>query len=98
MGNMVLFGQRVYSTACICYYEHRSTPHCVCDWSRYVPMSNTTTSGAPTLENISTSDLAKHVQSLTDRTDDLEQEVTEKDQRIANLRMNFEQKPIESKR
>ncbi|WP_227357286.1 hypothetical protein [Haladaptatus salinisoli] len=56
-------------------------------------MSNTTPSGASSaLENVSVTDLAKHVQSLTDRVDDLEQEVAEKDERIADLRMNFEQK------
>jgi peptidoglycan hydrolase CwlO-like protein len=48
-------------------------------------MSDTTTSGASTLEKVSVSDLAKHVQSLSDRVDDLEQEVAEKDERIDNL-------------
>ena len=48
-------------------------------------MSNTTTSEAITLENVSISDLAKHVQSLTDRVDDLEAEVAEKDERIDEL-------------
>ena len=48
-------------------------------------MSNTTTSGASTLENVSISDLAKHIQSLSDRVDDLEAEVAEKDERIDNL-------------
>ncbi|WP_227778011.1 hypothetical protein [Haladaptatus pallidirubidus] len=51
-------------------------------------MSNTTTSGAsssPDESNISVSDLAKHIQSLTDRIDDLEQEVAKKDERIEEL-------------
>ncbi|WP_423743125.1 hypothetical protein V5735_00225 (plasmid) [Haladaptatus sp. SPP-AMP-3] len=49
-------------------------------------MSNTTPSGASNaLENVSVTDLAKHVQSLTDRVDDLEQQVAEKDERIDDL-------------
>ncbi|WP_227356020.1 hypothetical protein [Haladaptatus salinisoli] len=49
-------------------------------------MSNTTPSGASSaLENLSITDLAKHVESLTDRVDDLEQEVAEKDERINEL-------------
>lgn len=55
-------------------------------------MSNTTTSGASsTLENVSVTDLAKHVQTLTDRVDDLEQEVAEKDKRIDELEQRVEQ-------
>ncbi|WP_227379913.1 hypothetical protein [Haladaptatus halobius] len=54
-------------------------------------MSNTTTSGASsTLENVSVTDLAKHVQSLTNRIDDLEQEVTEKDEQIESLQQYVE--------
>jgi uncharacterized coiled-coil protein SlyX len=50
-------------------------------------MSDTATSGASSAlnDNASVSDLAKHVQSLTDRIDDLEQEVAEKDERINEL-------------
>ncbi|SIR87191.1 hypothetical protein SAMN05421858_4219 [Haladaptatus litoreus] len=48
-------------------------------------MSDPTTSGATTLENVLISDLAKHVQSLSDRIDDLEEEVTQKDERIDEL-------------
>jgi uncharacterized coiled-coil protein SlyX len=49
-------------------------------------MSNTTPSGASSaLENVSITDLAEHVQSLTDRVDDLEQEAAEKDERIDEL-------------
>jgi chromosome segregation ATPase len=55
-------------------------------------MSNTTDSGASSaLENVSVSDLAKHVQSLTDRIDDLEQEVAEKDERIDELEQRVDQ-------
>jgi uncharacterized coiled-coil protein SlyX len=48
-------------------------------------MSDTTTSGASSIENVSVSDLAKHVQSLIGRVDDLEQEVAEKDEQINEL-------------
>jgi vacuolar-type H+-ATPase subunit I/STV1 len=55
-------------------------------------MSNTTPSGASSaLENVSVTDLAKHVQSLTDRVDDLEQEVAEKDERIDDLEQRVDQ-------
>jgi chromosome segregation ATPase len=54
-------------------------------------MSDSTTSEATTLENVSISDLAKHVQSLTDRIDDLEQEVAEKDERIDDLEQRVDE-------
>ncbi|GAA0249584.1 hypothetical protein ACFFQF_31775 [Haladaptatus pallidirubidus] len=55
-------------------------------------MSNTTTSGASSaLENVSVTDLAKHVQSLTDRVDDLEAEVAEKDERIDELEQRVDE-------
>ena len=62
-------------------------------------MSDSTTSGASTLESVSVSDLAKHVQSLSDRVDDLEQEVAEKDERINELEQqvdNIEDKANEA--
>ena len=51
-------------------------------------MSDPTTSGASSVlddSDVSISDLAKHVQSLSDRVDDLEVEVAEKDERIDEL-------------
>ncbi|EFW94240.1 hypothetical protein ZOD2009_00370 [Haladaptatus paucihalophilus DX253] len=51
-------------------------------------MSNPTTFGASSVlddNDVSISDLAKHVQTLTDRIQDLEQEVAEKDERINEL-------------
>ncbi|WP_435159848.1 hypothetical protein [Haladaptatus sp. DFWS20] len=54
-------------------------------------MSDPATSGASTLENVSISDLAKHVQSLSDRVDDLEQEVAEKDKRIDELEQRVDE-------
>ena len=57
-------------------------------------MGDTTTSGASSGidDNISISDLVEHVETLTDRIDDLEQEVTEKDRQIVGLQSNIEQK------
>ncbi|WP_458190316.1 hypothetical protein [Haladaptatus sp. NG-WS-4] len=57
-------------------------------------MSNTIVSGASsTLDNdVSISDLADHVQTLTDRIDDLEAAVAEKDEQITELRADLEQK------
>ncbi|WP_423746588.1 hypothetical protein V5735_18845 [Haladaptatus sp. SPP-AMP-3] len=54
-------------------------------------MSDTTTSGASSTEIVSISDLAKHVQSLTDRVDDLEEEAAEKDERIDELEAQQDQ-------
>ncbi|WP_231188997.1 hypothetical protein [Haladaptatus sp. DYF46] len=51
-------------------------------------MSDSTTSGASSVlddNDVSISDLAKHIRSLTDRVDDLEAEVAEKDKRIDEL-------------
>jgi hypothetical protein len=59
-------------------------------------MSDTTTSGASSIQNVSVNDLTKHVQSLTDRIDDLEQEVAEKEDRINKLEEQAtKQAPIE---
>lgn len=55
-------------------------------------MSNTTTSRVSTLENASVSDLAKHIQSLTDRVDELEQEVAKKDKQITDHHTTIEDK------
>ncbi|WP_254663340.1 hypothetical protein [Haladaptatus sp. W1] len=54
-------------------------------------MSDTATSGASTLENVSISDLAKHIQSLSDRVDDLEAEVAAKDERIDDLEQRVDE-------
>ena len=54
-------------------------------------MSDPTMSGASTLENVSISDLAKHVQSLADRVDDLERKVAEKDERIGDLEQRVDE-------
>ena len=58
-------------------------------------MSNTTVSGASSIldgDELSVSDLADHVQTLTDRIEDLEADVAEKDEQIANLHADLEQK------
>ena len=58
-------------------------------------MSNTTVSGAASIlhgDELSVNELADHVQSLTDRIDDLEADVAKKDEQIANLRTDLEQK------
>ncbi|WP_231187802.1 hypothetical protein [Haladaptatus sp. DYF46] len=50
-------------------------------------MSDTTTSGASSVldDDVSVSDLVEHVQTLTDRIGNLEQEVAEKEERINDL-------------
>ena len=57
-------------------------------------MSNTTVSGVSSIldGDVSVSDLADHVQTLTDRIEDLEADVAEKDEQIRALHADLEQK------
>ncbi|WP_435158551.1 hypothetical protein [Haladaptatus sp. DFWS20] len=54
-------------------------------------MSNPATSGASTLENVSTSELAKHVQTLANSITELKAEVAEKDERIDDLEQRVDE-------